>query len=457
MTRLRRVAAIALCVGFALGVAGHLHGNVSLSGVIASVRSHTSPARTGPESPNQAASSLPEVDDQTARLAGVQRLLSVRAEAVRSRSKSSWMATVDLPGSAFRGRQSMMFDNLIKLPLGQFAYGPARLAPALTVTRARQLGPKAWSASVTGTYTLAGFDRSPQAFEATYFFVQRAGGWRIADDADGGTPLQMWDLPGLRVVRGKSGIVIGNAPAARMREYSTLADSAVRRVSGFWGTGWSSHVVLVTPSTSEQFAKVLQRSSPEGLEGLEQVAAMTQGVVEPGRRAQGDRVVINPAAFTALQPVGRRVVITHELTHVATRSSTTGQVPIWLAEGMADYVGYSGLDLTRVRVASELLALVRAGKGPTELPTEVDFDPAQSKIAPSYSASWLAVSRLVDLFGRAKLVSFYRVIASAPTSGGDDHADLDAAATAAFPRVFAVSEAMFVDGWERYLATLARP
>ena len=449
MTRPRRVAAIALCVGFALGIMGQLNGSVSLPGGIGSLRDKAVESQPGERSSNQAASSLPRVDEQTSRLAAVQGLLSARAAAVRSGDKSSWMATVDLPGSPFRARQGLGFDNLIKLPLGQFTYGAARLAPALSAPRARQAGPRAWAATVTGTYTLAGYDRAPQSFEATYTFVQRPGGWRMADDADGATPLQLWDLPGMRVVRGRSGIVIGNAPASRMREYSAIADSAVRRVSGFWGTGWSSHVVIVTPSTSEQFAGLLARSSGEG---LDQVAAITQGVVEAGQQAQGDRVVINPTAFTALQPVGRRVVITHELTHVATRSSTDSPVPIWLAEGMADYVGYSGLGLPRGRVAGELVTLVRAGKGPTGLPTDVDFDPAQSKIAPSYSASWLAVSRLVDLYGRARVVAFYRRVASASTVG---QADPDATASLAFPRSFGVTEAQFVEGWKRYLGTLA--
>lgn len=449
MIRRRRVAAIALCVGFAVGIAGQMNGNVSLPDLIGSLGDKAVNSQPGQNSSNQAASSVPMVDQQTGRLAAVQVLLSARAAAVKSGDKSLWMATVDLPGSSFRRRQSLGFDNLVKLPLGQFTYGAARLAPALSATRVRQAGPKAWAATVTGTYTLAGLDRAPQSFEATYTLVQRPGGWRMVDDADGANPLQMWDLPGMRVVRGKSVLVIGNAPASRMRDYSAIADSAVRRVSGYWGTVWSSHVVLVTPSTSEQFARLLARS---GGEGLDQVAAITQGVVEAGQQAQGDRVVINPTAFTALQPAGRRVVITHELTHVATRSSTDSPVPIWLAEGMADYVGYSGLDLPRERVARELITLVRAGKGPTRLPTDVDFDPAQSKIAPSYSASWLAVSRLVDLYGRARVVAFYRLVASAPTAG---QADPDATASLAFPRSFGVTEAQFVEGWKRYLGTLA--
>ena len=450
MTRARRAAAIALCAGLAVGVAGQLNGKLDLPRAIGLHQS--TGAGSGNKSTSQAASSVPKVDEQTARLAAVQDLLSRKAAAVKARSKSSWMATVDPSGSAFQGRQSVEFDNLVKLPLGQFSYGAAQLAPALTATRTRQVGPRAWAATVTGTYSLAGFDRAPQTFEATYTLVERPVGWRIADDADGATPLQIWDLPGLRVLRGRSSIVVGNAPEAQMADYSTLADSAIGRVSSVWGTDWNSHVVVVTPLTDDEFARLLLRSSGKG---LDQVAAITQGLIEPGRPAQGDRVFINPKAFTALQPLGRRVVITHELTHVAARSSTTGPVPIWLTEGMADYVGYSGLGLPRQRVAGELLGLVRAGKGPTALPTDVDFGPSRSTIALSYSASWLAVCHLVDIYGQAKVVAFYRLVASATTSGGTAQLDPDNAAASAFPHSFGVTQAQFVDGWKRYLRTLA--
>lgn len=448
-----RCAAIALCAGLALGLAGQLTGNLDLHRTSGSVRQAADKKQSGRDGTSRAASSVPKVE-QTASMAAVEDLLSTRAAAVKTRRKSAWMATVDLAGSAFRARQSVAFDNLVRLPLGQFSYGSVQLAPALAAARAQQVGLKAWAATVTGTYSLAGFDRAPRSFEATYTLVQRLGGWRIADDTDGVTAVQIWDLPGLRVLRGQSGIVIGNAPESRMREYLAIADSAVRRVSGVWGSDWNAHVVILTPSTTEEFAKLLLRSSDEG---LDQVAAITQGVIDPGRRAQGDRVVINPKAFTALQPIGRRVVITHELTHVASRSSTTSSVPIWLMEGMADYVGYSGLDLPRERIARELLTLVRAGKGPKALPTDIDFDPSRTRIAPSYSGSWLAVSRLVDLYGQAKVVAFYRMVAAGPTVDRAARRDPDGRAALAFPQNFGVTEAQFVDGWRRYLKTLAQP
>jgi len=453
MTRARGVAAIALCAGLVAALAGQLSGNLDLRLGGDSVPMATSSAQPGSDRDHLAASSVPTVDEQTVRMAAAQTLLSARAAAVKTRNKGAWMATVDVPASAFRVRQSVSFDNLMKLPLGLFSYGTVQPGPALAATRAKRVGPEAWVAKAFGSYSLTGYDRAPRSFEAAYTLVKRPGGWRIADDTDGATAMQIWDLPRMRVLRGRSSIVIGNAPDARMRDYSATADSAVRRVTGVWGKDWNSHVVIVTPSTKGEFAKLLLRTADAG---LDQVAAITQGMIDQGQRAQGDRVVINPKAFTALQPIGRRVVITHELTHVAARSSTTGQVPIWLSEGMADYVGYSGLDLPRARVAADLLALVRQGNGPRSLPTTADFDPEKTTIAPFYSASWLAVSRLVDLYGQARVVAFYRLIAGGPAMSQAGELDPDAIAAKAFPKSFGVTEAAFVTGWKSYLNTLAR-
>ena len=62
---------------------------------------------------------------------------------------------------------------------------------------------------------------------------------------------------------------------------------------------------------------------------------------------------------------------------------------------------------------------------------------------------------LVDIYGQAKVVAFYRLVASATTSGGTAQLDPDNAAASAFPHSFGVTQAQFVDGWKRYLRTLA--
>ena len=56
--------------------------------------------------------------------------------------------------------------------------------------------------------------------------------------------------------------------------------------------------------------------------------------------------------------------MTHEITHVATRSVTAVGTPTWLVEGIADYVGFKGTS-TSVRFdASELAREVDAGRQP---------------------------------------------------------------------------------------------
>lgn len=160
-------------------------------------------------------------------------------------------------------------------------------------------------------------------------------------------------------------------------------------------------------------------------------------------------MVINPDAFSRLGVVGRRVVLTHEMTHVAVRSSTLPAVPIWLSEGFADYVGYQGVGLGRRTVAADVLALTRQGEGFTELPSAQDFDPTQTTIAPAYSAAWLACSLIADRYGQPALVKFYR---TAATSDADDP---EAAVSKAFASVLQTSESAFTQTWLDYLTELA--
>jgi hypothetical protein len=210
--------------------------------------------------------------------------------------------------------------------------------------------------------------------------------------------------------------------------------------------------VLVVPRTENEMGRLLQRPS----EGLSQIAAVTTGELAEGDYgvARSDRVVVNPDAFARLGSSGRRVVLVHELTHVAVRSSTTAPVPIWLSEGFADYVGYQDVDLSRRVIAADVLALVRRGKGPRELPGVDDFDPTTSTIAPAYSGAWLACQLIADRYGQRSLVRLYREIATTPV--GSDGPDPDAATEAAFEKVLGTSVARFTAAWRDDLQTLAR-
>lgn len=377
-------------------------------------------------------------------------LLRDRAGAVLHHDRAAFAATLDSTTSGFGLRQLAMFDALGKLPLGTYSFDPPQPAPPLDVDRAAQVGPGAWVARVTGHYGLEGFDTAQRDFESYFTAVHRSDGWRLADDTDGGTQPQVWDLPRLTVLRGPTVLVVGTGPASRLRPYLELGSLAVDRVSALWSARWNHRLVLVVPGTSAQMAEQLGQQEAD----VEQVAAVTDGPFDRDGRAGADRVVVNPGAFAKLQERGKQVVVTHETTHVAVRASTDRPVPLWLSEGMADYVGYQHVGATRRQVAASLLDRVRQGRGPTALPGTADFDPSRTTIAPSYNAAWLAACHIADRWGEDALVRLY-LAAATKAHPADQPGDADANTAAAFESVLHTSEAAFTRSWLSYLRRLA--
>lgn len=374
-------------------------------------------------------------------------VLKERADAIITRDRGGFTGGLDHPKSAFGLRQAAVFRSMSALRFSSFDYGTPEPAPALSAGRAAAVGPQATVIGLHARYTLAGFDRTPREFETSLTLVRRGDSWRIADDTDGGAQPQVWDLPDLRSVQSKTTLVVGNAPLTTLREYLALGDAAVARVAAVWPRAWGNQLVLVAPKTRNQMAVQLQ----QGEESVTQVAAVTDGSAGLDGATGSDRIVINPEAFGRLRSDGRRVVITHETTHVAVRRTTTMAVPIWLSEGFADYVGYGAVGVSRSTVASQLLQEVRAGNGPTALPSASDFDPAQGTIAPSYNAAYLAVSRMVDRYGEPAVTELYLTAGSRHEPTGEPSAQL----AEAVETVLQTSIPALTDDWLAYLRQLA--
>ena len=121
-------------------------------------------------------------------------------------------------------------------------------------------------------------------------------------------------------------------------------------------------------------------------------------------------MVINPGPFARLGALGRRVVLTHEVTHVATRPATGQTAPAWLVEGFADYVGYRGLQLPYAVTSEELQRAVRQRAIPARLPSDADFAGSNPTLAQVYEQAWLAVSLIARQYGQDGLVRFYRTV-----------------------------------------------
>jgi hypothetical protein len=442
-----RVSLIALglvaAVGLAGGTAALLEPNrTRLAG--SAVRSGTA-TTPGQDSTEQAT---------TAKSALLQ-LLAVRATAVLAKDKNSYLATIDPQAGSFRSRQGRAFDSLTALPLRSWEYSVTVTDPfELSSARRAILGPSAWTVEVALRYQIEGYDEAQSKLRLYYTVVQRDGRWFLASDGDGSdagrrSQVGLWDLGRINVVAGDHSLVLGLGSTSRIRPFAADADAAVTRVTGVWGADWPGKVIVVVPDTQHQMERLA--GVEDGL--YDQIAAVTRR--ETGRQADdsaGDRVIVNPELWTQLGTLGRRVVMTHEITHVATHDATTSSTPTWLSEGFADYVAYRGLRVPVAVSAQDVLAAVRRGRLPKALPTLQDFEPTNQRLAEVYESAWLACRLLADRYGQDKLARFYRAVGTGDLGAGPSGAPLDPA----FEAVFDLTTAGFTSQWRSYLESLAK-
>lgn len=403
----------------------------------------------GDDDPTSRASAThtPETDAAVQRHDAATSLLEARSRAILERDKAAFLALIDPAASRFQARQATLFNRLSKVPFAEWEYEFEGEGPALRDDQAERLPEGAFIARVLARYTLEGTD-SPVEREQFLTLVPRDGDWLIATDeyTGEGAPSpefgrDIWELGPVTVVRGRSSLVIGEAKASALRPFAREADRSVRDVRAVWKGKWSQRPVVIVPRTQADMALIVGTSA----KGLEQIAAVTTGYSASGP-TRGDRVVINPRAWRTLGQLGRRVVMSHEVTHLATRAVTYSSVPIWMSEGFADYVAYEAVDLPVRVIAKHVLDRVRAGKGPTQLPGDTDFDASHGDVAPAYESSWLAARLIADRYGERKLVRLY--VSLADRDNGPADADIRA--------VLGISEKKLITDWRAYMKSLAR-
>lgn len=334
--------------------------------------------------------------------AGIRSLLADRARAVLRHDPAAFLGTVDPSAPAFRAEQSRAFGNLAAVPLASWSYRLRR-------TGAFPVPSGEVAAEVELDYALRDYDTAPVSSTAYLTLRRQAGHWYIASQTDGDaagrhTAAQLWDQGPVTVVRGRHSLVLGQGDAAALRGYADVADAAVPVVAGRWPGRWPGRAIVEVPAAEPAMAALLG-GAPSAYQGI---AAVTTAELRGTGNAPADRVIVNPQAFARLSALGRRVVLTHEITHVATRTATTARTPLWLSEGFADWVGFSGTGRSPRQIAPELGADVRAGRPPDRLPSDADFGTTRAGLAQSYEGAWLACTMVAARWGSGKLVDLYR-------------------------------------------------
>ena len=168
---------------------------------------------------------------------------------------------------------------------------------------------------------------------------------------------------------------------------------AVAAVEKFWGTDWDREIVVIGTASESQFI------AQAGLDPARQwsdiaAVAVADHVDLEGRRASGQRIVFAPGA-AEMSAESLRIVLTHELFHLAARADTAPDAPRWLVEGVADFV------------ARPPAALPAGAAADTALPTDADLDAAGPRRAMGYDRAWWFARFVADDYGVDALRRLY--------------------------------------------------
>ncbi|WP_375498292.1 hypothetical protein [uncultured Jatrophihabitans sp.] len=385
--------------------------------------------------------------------AQVRAALATHARGVLRHDRDDFLAAVDAGRKAadFRDDQLAEYDNLVTVPLASWSYS---LGPQVTDRTAQAAARKAYGASARIVrlelhYAIRGVDTVPVQHNLWWTFVRGGGKARaVGDDSlarEGGVSWSgPWDFGPMTTATGRSSVVFGRADGATsLQAIATVVDTAVPAVTSVWGTGWTRRVAVIVAPSSAALTAAIGASTAEQAGGDISALAVSAGSDPLTNRPLEQRLVIDPAAYAKLSAVGRRITVTHELTHLASAAATTEAIPRWLIEGFADYVGNLGTGQPVGTVAAELRAQIRAGSVPSALPGDDAVD-AASTAASAYEQSWLACRLIAARIGQAGLVRFYRTVGASPDSS-------NVAVAAAVKTLLGESVAGFTAQWRAYL------
>jgi hypothetical protein len=371
-----------------------------------------------------------EVLDPQTRKRAIESLLDQRARAITTDDAALWRS------QALPSARVPTFAHLAALPITSWRY-----TLDATTTGA---DPSEVTVRASVAYRLD-VDEQDALLRERITLRHTDDGWRVAAEATEGSRAQPWDLGAVRVARGQRSLVIGiDVPQASLERYADLADSVASDVTDVWGAQWTRRPVVVVPRTTAMLGRGLAR--PAG--SLDQIAAVTTAEDGDGGQAPrgADRVWTNTPVMASLSALGREIVLRHEVLHAAAGAAATSATPLWLEEGLAEYVGYRGSGVPLRTATGDVLRAVRAGDGPARLPTAREFSGA--RLAEAYESAHVACALIVDEVGVDGLVELYR-----RTADGADGADANV--DAALQAVLGYGTAAFESRWRTRLRALA--
>lgn len=356
-----------------------------------------------------------DVDPEAKVVAAIEQTLRQRAQALVRRDEAGFDRTVVERAPRLAAEQERYFDNLGQLPIGLLRY---ELDPD-----SLELDGNGYWAEITIHLQLEGYDVAPVATHDRWRFAPTRNERRYllasttdaAWEEESGPQPQPWDLGEIEVREGPG--VLGIFDATTLPR----ADAVVSAVSE---GRFEVRSVLPDDVGDPGGVVVYALADPSFVESLDSLPvkdpARLDGATVPVPRNDRDdsgkvssyRVVLSPHVLYQDQSALDRLV-RHELTHVALGEHARG-APLWLTEGLAEYVSVRPIAPAERQLQSEALDLIATDI--RELPPDAAFGEARAE--GWYAVSWWVCEYVAATYGETVLWSLLEQLAD----GGDQHA-----------------------------------
>jgi hypothetical protein len=345
------------------------------------------------------------------------KVLARRAKAIVGQDRAAFLATVDRRQRRWYRDQATLFARLRTVPFSSFSYRIGDLRTGASLRR-RYDADQVVQAQVQARYRFRGQDASPVLARDSFTFVHTGAAWRIAGPGDRQMQrrddVEIWEGGPVRTARSARTLIVHHpgheALAGRLLR---VADRAYAQVGAAWTGEWERKAVILVPKDEREAERLV------GARDLSRVAAVASSSVESGaaERVLGNRIVVNTSNVVRYNPLNLQVLITHEMTHVATR--TLGDsVPLLLVEGFADWAALRPLGYPFAATRPALARSVSSGRFDGDLPDDREFRGPDAAVAYDEGSAfclWVA-----ETYGTAKLQSLYRTFKGSDTTTDDE-------------------------------------
>jgi hypothetical protein len=332
------------------------------------------------------------------------RLLKQRASAVLHGDRAAFLATVDKRQKTFYKEQATEFANMRTVPFKSLTY---RITDRQTSNglRRRYHTDQVVQVQVQIRYQFTGQDTNPVLARHSYTFVLTRSLWRIAGEGirRGRDDVEIWDAGPVRTVHSARTLIVYHPGQGALAERLLgVADRAYAQVGAAWTGDWEHKAVILVPRDEQEAERLV------GARDLARVAAVASSSVESGasERVLGNRIVVNTDNVVRYNGLNLQVLITHEMTHVATRTLGDG-VPLLLVEGFADWAALKPLGYRFAVTRPNLARRVREGRFDGTLPLD-DSEFRGNDAAVAYDEGSAFCLWVADTYGAAKLQALYR-------------------------------------------------